>query len=185
MRKQSRQELDKWYDNEDPWGYKKNPDDVYRMGQILSWCCRIRDFSNKSVSRVLDIGCGEGFITNELCHVFTEAAITGMDISQKALDRCSDKIIRVCANLYEDDLYWIGRYDVVIATGVLYGAENKDIDKVISFIRPGGYLLLCHINEWRYNREKFFDRLTYLDMKTFKYRQFHEEMFIFHKSKEA
>jgi hypothetical protein len=55
---QNQNELEKWYQKNDPWDYTGNKDDAYRKERILS--------NLKTYNRGLDIGCGEGFITKDL-----------------------------------------------------------------------------------------------------------------------
>ena len=57
---QSSDDLDKWYGQADPWGYESNPDDLKRKALLLS------ELPVKDYQRVLDIGCGHGFITRDL-----------------------------------------------------------------------------------------------------------------------
>ena len=49
---QSKYEIEKWYENKDPWGYKNNPEDLKRKAILLSVIPRRR------YRKVLDIGCG-------------------------------------------------------------------------------------------------------------------------------
>ena len=56
---QSKQELEKWYEEPDKWGYFSNEYDALRLQKILF----VLGWGKKRYDRVLDIGCGEGFMT--------------------------------------------------------------------------------------------------------------------------
>jgi len=57
---QDLQELEAWWVSKDPWNYEENGDDEKRKGMLLYAIPR------KEYRRVLDIGCGNGFITRHL-----------------------------------------------------------------------------------------------------------------------
>lgn len=99
---QTTEELNNWYSTPDPWGYRTNPDDLFRRARIQVNCLPSK--------RLLDIGCGEGFITN------TVPAIEkyGYDVPE-ALERLPSTIHRV-NNLSELE----PGFDLVLLTGVLY-----------------------------------------------------------------
>lgn len=92
------------YKKEDPWGYKSNPEDTKRKEIILN-TLKDLDIHFKSA---LDIGCGEGWITKDL----PADLIYGWDISDKAMNRLPQRVIPLKEIT--------GKYDLVIATGVLY-----------------------------------------------------------------
>ena len=56
--KQTKTELENWYQNTDPWNYEKTTDDIIRKEKILSLL--------STYTTALDIGCGEGFITKDI-----------------------------------------------------------------------------------------------------------------------
>ena len=60
VRRQQPAEIDAEYGTEDPWGYFRNPHDEARK-QIL-----VSTLEEYAPTRVLDIGCGNGFITQSI-----------------------------------------------------------------------------------------------------------------------
>lgn len=46
-------------------------------------------------SMILDIGCGDGFFTNELTYIFPKSKVYGMDISKKAIKKASIKYKKI------------------------------------------------------------------------------------------
>src|SRR5438270_10766137 len=59
----------------DPWQYMTTKDDQNRKNILLS------ELPNKKYKNVLDIGCGQGFLTRDL----PGEKVLGVDISQQAI----------------------------------------------------------------------------------------------------
>lgn len=145
---QTKEELDKWYENPDPWNYEKNPDDLNRRAILLSVIPR------RHYEKVLDIGCGNGFITTSL----PGKKIIGIDISSRAIQyarRTSPPHIEYYPYSIFDlpFLDWNKTFDLIIITGVLYpqyiGQSEKLIYTIIDdLLMEGGILVSCHIEEW-------------------------------------
>lgn len=74
---QSQSDLEQWYQASDPWQYEANPEDSKRKQVLLS------ELPKRTFNRVLDIGCGHGFVTRDL----PGKEIIGVDISQAAVDQ--------------------------------------------------------------------------------------------------
>lgn len=127
--KTSVEDLDRFYEKRDPWGYQVNPADIERKRIILARLREIGEFD-----KALDIGCGEGWITKDL----PANKIYGYEISQKACKRFPENILQ-----WEPDL----SYDLVITTGTLY--ENYDWVHIVSTInrQASKYILTCNIAE--------------------------------------
>lgn len=86
----------------DPWEYFKTEDDWKRKAIILSV---VALFANPDkVHRVLDIGAGNGFISNDI-----------PGVEQIEIDKPMAKNLK---NRVKEPR---GKYDIVLATGVLYG----------------------------------------------------------------
>jgi trans-aconitate methyltransferase len=120
-----------WYLKEDPWGYRSTPDDAHRKLTILQTLQPYAPFQ-----RALDIGCGEGYITEDL----PAASIDGIEISDKAAARLASNIRRVQVP--------DGRYDLVITTGTLY--REYDHVLIASWIRASAsrLVLVSGIKDW-------------------------------------
>lgn len=126
---QTKQELEAWYAKKDPWGYKNNPDDTARKKRLLS-------LLKKRYDRALDIGCGEGWITQSL----PADAIFGLETSDSAAERFPSNVTRIDAPE--------GKYDLVVATGVLYSQYNWR--QMLDWIKnhASGTILLSNIKDW-------------------------------------
>lgn len=104
---QSKLELEHWYQNPDPWAYKTNKEDFTRRDKFYDILNKFGPFD-----RALDIGCGEGFITEFLpC-----AEIHGIELSDQAASRLPPIVKRV----HQPD----AKYDLVMTTGTLYPQYN-------------------------------------------------------------
>lgn len=144
---QSREELDAWYNKPDPWGYEENPDDLNRRAMLLSV------LPKKRYARVLDIGCGNGFVTCRL----PGDGIVGVDLSEKAIayakQRATPHIEYRQASVFDLSDDRLGCSDLIVISGVLYpqyiGAGRLLVYTIIDeLLEPGGHLVCAHITEW-------------------------------------
>ena len=128
-------QIEDWYKTEDPWGYKTNPDDIERKARILNAIPkRFRKYK-----KALDIGAGEGWITQDL----PAKEIYGYELSDTASLRFPDNVQRV--QTLE------GEYDLIIATGVLYAHYNAK--EFLDAIRrcATGIVVTSNIKSWEVN----------------------------------
>jgi trans-aconitate methyltransferase len=141
------QELENWYATEDPWGYETNPDDLKRREYLIS------ELPQKDYCNVLDIGCGEGFITGVLPGV----NIVGIDPSQAALAYARKKhpdISFIRGGIFEvPELFGTKGFDLMVITGVLYpqyiGHSETFIYSLIDeHLAVDGVLVSVHIADW-------------------------------------
>lgn len=144
---QKKEELEQWYNNEDPWGYNDNKDDITRKEILLSEIPKIK-FKN-----VLDIGCGQGFITKDL----PGETVYGVDISESAINLANkisnNSLIFRQGSVFEIDKLFDIKFDLIIITGVLYsqyiGKSSNLIYLLIDkILNENGVLISVHINEW-------------------------------------
>lgn len=173
---QSPEEIEDFYKNEDPWGYRKHPDDAKRKQKIINVLkSKVNNIDNL---RVLDLGCGEGFITEDL----PGREIIGLDISQTAIERAkrwNRKAKYFQFDLNKDDLKKLGKFDVIIATGILYKdyLKSRAINQIDNVLKKNGFLLTCHIKEWKIFEPPFF--LIYEE--EFPYKNYTERLTLYQK----
>jgi hypothetical protein len=105
---QTKQELEHWYTDSDPWNYQQDPEDTYRKNFYMA----VLEDVGPVFSKALDIGAGEGWITKDLPAIEKHA----FEISDTAATRLPDGVERVTKIS--------GKYDLVTATGVLYEQYN-------------------------------------------------------------
>lgn len=156
------EELEEFQKQEDPWGYENDPDDVKRKDILL------HELPKRQYKRVLDIGCGQGFITRHL----PGDLVIGSDISHEAIKIAkkieTDRLLFVQANLYETHTKFDEPFDLVLITGVLYkqyiGRSNTLIYRIIDkVLAENGILVSVHIDEW------YYARFPYLMLKDYYY----------------
>jgi len=152
-------------------------DDIKRKKKIIT---AINKFKH---SKVLDIGCGSGFITEAINTDF----VMGIDadpIVIKQLSRTNqNKHTYVMGDFTIADVFKdFPTFDMIVMTGILYRQyiENKEsivltnVDKVLEH---NGYLILCHIENWAYI--KFPYKLVEWDL--FDYGKYYQKIEVYQK----
>lgn len=145
------EDIEAWYDQEDPWNYESSIDDLKRRDILM------HELPDRKFSSALDIGCGHGFITRDL----PAKKIIGVDISHKAIKQATKlnskknkHISYVQGDLFSlDKQFKENSFDFIVITGVLYpqyiGQANTlayyHIDRLL---KPGGILASVHIDDW-------------------------------------
>jgi hypothetical protein len=130
---QQKEQLEDWYDKEDPWKYTTTADDHARKDRIISVLKVFRE-NYQPFARALDLGAGEGWLTKDLPALVKH----GYEISDKAASRFTDRVERKCE----------GTYDLVIATGVLYTHYDWwSLVKLIT-LHASRIVLTCNIKDW-------------------------------------
>lgn len=171
-------ELENWQKKQDPWSYENNPEDEKRKDILLS------EIPIKEYSSVLDIGCGQGFITKHL----HGKMITGTDISKAAIKIAKKYIKNKNIKFIQNDIFDLNqkfpddKFDLIIITGVLYpqyiGKSSTLIYKIIDkALNKKGILVSVHINDW------YVSRFPYLLLKEYyyNYREFVHKLEIYTK----
>lgn len=157
---QSKDELDAWYSKPDPWQYQTTPDDIFRKRVILS----VLDLYGVRYARALDIGAGEGFITQSL----PAAMIQAYELSDTAATRLPDNVKRVTEP--------IGKYDLILATGVLY--SQYDWRGMVDMINQyaSGIVLTCSIASWEVSAAWLGIRGKQIFTAEFPYREWNQKL---------
>jgi hypothetical protein len=156
---QSKQELEDWYSEPDRWGYFRNPDDENRLKYILDTL----KVGKPKYDRALDIGCGEGFVTQHL----PATIIHGYDVANNALNRLPQNVLP-CPSPF-------GKYDLVITTGTLYSQyDHETINKMILQYAEK-YVLVAGIREWLINYSYGKELTTII----FPYREFTQKLTLY------
>ena len=107
---QTKQQLDNWYKKKDPWQYESHPDDMYRKNFYLAVLEDIGPYFDTA----LDLGAGEGWITKDI----PAKQIHALEISDEAAQRLPNNVERVSSVT--------SKYDLVMATGVLYAQYDHE-----------------------------------------------------------
>ena len=181
MSVQTQGELEEFYTQEDPWAYENNPADKNRRGILLG---ELSKFTKPK--RVLDIGCGHGFITRDI----SGDEVVGVDISEKAIQQ-ANKVSKkphvryVAADMFDlnpNNANLGGTFDLIIITGVLYPqyvgkAHTVVYDIVDRLLAKNGLVVSVHIMNW------YDSRLPYIMLKnlTYEYREYQHILEIYKK----
>ena len=154
---QSKEEIEKEAEIEDHWGYETNEWDTFRKNKILSLL--------KEYNRALDIGAHEGFITRDL----PTKEIHAYELSDNAAKRLPEGILRVTEP--------IGKYDLVLATGVLY--RHYDWRKMLDMVKShsSGTIVIAGIKGWLVDEIK--ELGTPVHFEEFKYREYTQQLYVF------
>lgn len=141
-------ELEQWHKRRDPWEYRDNSDDQKRKHILLS------EIPERKYKNVLDIGCGQGFITRAL----PGKKILGVDVSKNAIANARKQtkkknISFKVGNILNLDKEIEGKFDLIVITGVLYPQYTNNSNNLIYLIidkllAKNGILATVHIDEW-------------------------------------
>ena len=147
-------------------GYKYMPGRWATVAQSL-----IDDYKLDNNSKILDVGCGKGFILHELLLILPSLKIKGIDISPYALENASDLVKDKLSMGRAQDIYPFQdkEFDLVISTGTLHNLRIFDLVKALKEIErvsKQSYLMvesyrnldeLFNLQCWALTCESFFD----------------------------
>ena len=152
---QTKEELEQWYAQPDPWAYTTTEDDKIRRRKILSMLFMY--------DRALDIGAGEGFVTTKI----PADEIHAIELSDHAASRLPSNVKRVREPQ--------GKYDLVATMGTLY--SQYDHKQIVDWIEQSAckHVLVAGIKDWLlpYTFGKV------LMEKEFEYRQYTQKVTIY------
>ncbi len=168
MAVQSKGDLEHFYERPDPWGYEDNPGDLNRRARLLA------ALPEKPYARVLDIGCGEGFVTSRL----PGDLVVGIDLSANAVARAKSRseshVTYMQRSLFDLPHAWRTElFDLIVVTGVLYPqyigrAYLLAFTIIDNLLKVGGHLVCSHIFDWY----KFRFPYTTLTREYYRYRDY-------------
>jgi SAM-dependent methyltransferase len=109
-------------------------------------------------SRVLDVGCGKGFLLFELRQLLPELVIRGLDVSQYALDHAKDEVKPLLDRGHARSLpYDDGAFDLVISINTLHNLPVHELAAALGEIERvtasggAGYIV---VESYRNEQEK-------------------------------
>jgi len=107
-------------------------------------------------TRILEVGCGEGAVTEKLCIAYPQASITAIDVTPRLgrLFRGNPSRVRfVCSTVQEIGRQHAASYDLVILSDVLHhvppGQRRSLLDAVSVCTAPQGVFVF---KDWQRNR---------------------------------
>lgn len=132
---QSKEELEKHYASPDPWGYKQSKDDEHRKRLIVG-VSSLFHAECGLFARALDIGAGEGWISQEL----PAHEVDGLELSDQAAARFPVCVRRV--------INPVGRYDLVVATGIWYPHYDLPLFQRLVRQHASNIVVVSGIADW-------------------------------------
>jgi sporadic carbohydrate cluster protein (TIGR04323 family) len=153
-------------------GYK------YKYGYHLKVAKKlIDDYKLSNNSKILDVGCGKGFLLFEIKKILPKINIIGLDISSYAIKN-SKKEIRSNLRVYDcrkklnyEDNY----FDLVISINTLHNFKLQDLEFSLTEIERVGKLKYLCVESYRNNLEQFnlqcwaLTAQTIINVETWKY----------------
>ena len=132
-------------------GYKYIPG---RWGSVAK--NMIEHYNLREDARILDVGCGKGFLLYDFLEFLPKAKLSGIDISQYAIDNAKSE---VAANLIVGNatsLPWADSYfDLVVSINTFHNLHNFDLEQALrEFERVGRNNKYLCVESYRSEEEK-------------------------------
>ena len=158
---------EKYWDGERKYGYggyKFIPDRWKPVALDL-----IKTYNLKAGSKVLDVGCGKGFLIYEMLQIEPKLDIVGFDISDYAILNSKEEIKdRLSIGYAEKEFPYSNKnFDLVISLGSLHNLSLKDLSfslKEITRVSKQSYIM---VESYRSQEELFNFQCWALTCKTF------------------
>ncbi|EKD91639.1 MAG: methyltransferase type 11 [uncultured bacterium] len=132
----------------------------------------IERYQLKNDSKILDVGCGKGFLLHEIKLLLPEIEVVGFDISKHALLTAKEEVKSYLSlHLAQDPYDFHSHYfDLVISLNALHNLRLFELEKALAEIERVGkqkYIVvesyrdeqeLFNLQCWALTAESFFDR---------------------------
>lgn len=117
----------------------------------------ISQYNIKAGSKILDVGCGKGFLLWEMIKIEPNLKIYGFDISKYALKNSfKHKNLKLFYHKAQDKFPFNNKYfDLVISLGTLHNLEIADLVRSLEEIERTGKKKYIMLESYRNNKELF------------------------------
>ena len=117
----------------------------------------IKTYDLKSDAKILDVGCGKGFLLYELRRILPGAEVVGFDISGHGLDNAKEEIQDNLFRYRAQDRYpWGDDYfDLVISLGCLHNLRIFELETALKEIERVGKNKFVMLESYRTEQELF------------------------------
>ena len=133
-------------------GYSYRPEYWAPVAQKL-----IETYNLKSGSKVLDVGCGKGFLLHDLLLLQPELDVIGTDISVYGIAHATD-LVRPCLQVHDarGEFPWMDQqFDLVISMGVVHNLRAIDLENCLREIQRVGKSHYVAAESYRNELEQF------------------------------
>lgn len=115
-----------------------------------------KHYGLKSGDRILDVGCGKGYMLYEFTRAVPGIRIAGLDISQYAIDNAKEEVKPFLTQGHARSLPYDDKsFDFVFSNTTLHNLQPQDLDKAIREIeRVGGKNKYVCVESYRNMKEK-------------------------------
>ncbi len=113
-----------------------------RFAEIMSAVSEVRRETGHSPLRICDLGCGSGWISNQLRFL---GDVTAVDISPKGIEIAKEHYPDVTFQVHDAITFRDSRgFELVVSSEVIEHVSNQAayVDAINAILRPGGYVIL-------------------------------------------
>lgn len=133
-------------------GYKYMPGRWKPLAEAL-----IRTYNLGAGSKVLDVGCGKGFLLHEMLLLEPELQVCGFDISVYGIN-CASDLVKPHLFLHQAQItypYADQEFDLVISLGTLHNLRLFDLKTTLTEIERVGQHAYVMVESYRNEQEMF------------------------------
>lgn len=141
------QGLEKIWDQVPPDYYQKGirKNLFQKLWHTRKWAV-VKEMIQEVSSRVLDIGCADGWLTTRMAQVLSEAGVIGLDVSPKMINHARKEhpeVDFICADAHEIP-FLDGSFDLVICTETLEHVVDplRVLLEIRRCLSPGGQAVI-------------------------------------------
>ena len=133
-------------------GYKYIPDRWKNVAKKL-----IKKYKLSNKSKILDVGCGKGYLLYEIKKILPNIQINGIDISKYAVQNSHDQIKKYIKIHKAENKYKFKKkyFDLVISIGCLHNLKINDLEKSIKEINRVGKCKYILVESYKNEIELF------------------------------
>ena len=133
-------------------GYKYIPGRWKKVAKNL-----IKKYKLNNNSKILDVGCGKGFLLYEIKKLLPSIEVKGFDISKYAISKSKNEIKKYLFFHKAQDRYLFkkSQFDLVISIGCLHNLEINDLKKALEQINRVAKKKYILVESYRNEKELF------------------------------
>ena len=143
------------YSESDPYNVEENMDSEFQARRIELTVDLLREAvpSTHDTPQILDLGCGQGHITDRMRQALKGAEITALDYSASAIEYAHEHFPQIdfaVGNAYESP-YSSSFFDVVVCNNLWEHVPDPLflLSRIKRMIKPGGHLIVSTPSRYR------------------------------------